>query len=157
MQFLFRVFDKAARLFYKALHRFLWHKEIEINGIPVIRGSKCISFGKCVSLNSKVFIQGSGGVSIGDYVTLSRGVTILTVGLDTKDYSINCMKPQRPHVLSSVTICDGVWIGANAMILPGVKISPRIIVAAGSIVTHNLDKEDWLYAGVPAKPIKSLK
>ena len=40
--------------------------------------------------------------------------------------------------------------------MPGVTIAPKIIVAAGSVVTKNLDREEWLYAGIPAKPIKSF-
>jgi len=42
------------------------------------------------------------------------------------------------------------------MVMPGVTIAPKIIVAAGSVVTKNLDREGWLYAGIPAKPIKSF-
>ena len=44
-----------------------------------------------------------------------------------------------------------VWGGVKI-----VTIAPKIIVAAGSVVTKNLDREGWLYAGIPAKPIKSF-
>ena len=97
-----------------------------------------------------------GGVQIGDYVTLSHGCVILTSGLDTEHYPERCMVRGKLHKNKSVVIGDGVWLGANAMVMPGVNISDMIIVAAGSVVTKNLDKEGWLYAGVPAKPIKPL-
>ena len=42
------------------------------------------------------------------------------------------------------------------MVMPGVKIANKIIVAAGSVVTKDLDKEGWLYGGIPAKPFKQL-
>lgn len=154
---IYRVINKAIRLVYQAFHPSLWNKHIGVYGIPDIRGYHRISFGKYVTINPRVYIQGSGGVKIGNYVTLSREVKILTVGIDTKDYARKCMSPTRLHIPRPVEIGDGVWLAANVMIMPGVTISPKIIVAAGSVVTHNLDKEGWLYAGVPARAIKPLE
>lgn len=69
-----------------------------------------------------------------------------------KGYSFRC--ENREHVFASVVIGEGCWTCANVMVTPGVKIVPRFIVAAGSVVSKNLDKEGWLYAGIPARPIK---
>ena len=66
------------------------------------------------------------------------------------------MVKQRKHVFKSVRIGDGVWLGANVTVCPGVTIAPRIIVGAGAVVSKDLEKEGWLYGGVPAKPIKKL-
>lgn len=66
------------------------------------------------------------------------------------------MVKNREHILQPVEIGDGVWLGAGSKVMPGVKIAPRIIVGAGAVVTKDLGKEGWLYAGVPAKPIKPL-
>lgn len=97
-----------------------------------------------------------GGVIIGSYVTISYGVTILTSGLETCDYPIKCKCKFRKHVLAPVVIGEGVWLCANVTVTPGCTIAPRIVVAAGSVVTKNLKLEGWLYGGVPAKPIKQL-
>lgn len=97
-----------------------------------------------------------GGIFIGDCVIISYGCTILTAGLDGEDYPNRCMVKNRKHIFKSVIIGDGVWLGAGCKVMPGVTIAPRIIVGAGSVVTKDLDKEGWLYAGVPAKPIKPL-
>ncbi len=97
-----------------------------------------------------------GGGAIGNRVTLSYGCVILTSGLDVQNYNSWYQSSKRPHRNKSVDIDDGVWIGANAMIMPGCSISRNIVVAAGSIVTKDLDQEGWLYAGNPAKPIKNL-
>lgn len=97
-----------------------------------------------------------GGVNIGNCVTISHGVVILTSGLKTVHYPVTCMCENREHVTAPIFIGDGVWLCANSMVMPGVTIAPKIIVAAGSVVTKNLDKEGWLYAGIPAKPIKAL-
>lgn len=80
----------------------------------------------------------------------------MTAGLKADGYPDICMCPMREHIFAPVTIGDGVWLCANSMVMPGVTIAPKIIVAAGSVVTKNLDKEGWLYAGIPAKPIKAL-
>ncbi len=52
-----------------------------------------------------------------------------------------------------ITICDGVWIGARAIILPGVTMGEGAVVAAGAVVTK--DVESWaVVGGNPAKFIK---
>lgn len=103
-----------------------------------------------------IVIFSVGGVAIGSYVTISRGAVLLTSGLNTHDYANTCMCRSRLHITAPIIIGDGVWLGANSMVMPGVNIASRIIVAAGSVVTKNLDKEGWLYGGIPAKPIKPL-
>lgn len=87
---------------------------------------------------------------------MSYNSVILTTGLDTENYPKNYSKKHRTHIISPVTIEEGVWLGANVTVCPGVKIASRIIIGAGSVVTKDLDKEGWLYAGIPAKPIKPL-
>ena len=79
-----------------------------------------------------------GGVKIDNCVTISHGVKILTSGLDTSDYPNKCICKNREHIQAPVHIGEGVWL------------------CAGSVVTKNLDREGWLYAGIPAKPIKSF-
>src|SRR3954447_26592274 len=54
-----------------------------------------------------------------------------------------------------ITVGDGVWIGTRAMILPGVTIADSCIVAAGAVVTGDLDAHG-VYAGVPARRIRDL-
>lgn len=62
----------------------------------------------------------------------------------------------REQILNSVSIGDGVWLGAGIKVKPSVTIATKVIVGAGAVVTKDLDKEEWLYAGVPAKAIKPL-
>ncbi len=54
----------------------------------------------------------------------------------------------------NITIGNHVWIGERAMILKNNKIADDVIVAAGSIVTKNLDESHTIYAGNPAKAVK---
>jgi acetyltransferase-like isoleucine patch superfamily enzyme len=50
---------------------------------------------------------------------------------------------------------DDVWIGANAVILPGVTIGKHVVVAAGAVVTQDVP-DNTIVGGVPAKEIKKI-
>jgi maltose O-acetyltransferase len=57
---------------------------------------------------------------------------------------------------ASVTIGNGCWLGARAMILPGVTLADKTLVAAGSVVTKSVDVPCSLVAGVPAEVKKRM-
>lgn len=63
-------------------------------------------------------------------------------------------KPENVHT-SSVKICQGVWIGAGAIILKGVTVGSRSVVGAGAVVVKDVP-EDVVVGGNPAKVIKQL-
>lgn len=152
----YRYWGVLKSLLWLFFHPQLWHKGVGISGMPRIDGINNLKIGKNVYINDKVYIQCVGGGSIGDCVTLSYGSVILTSGIETTNYQDHCMVRGRPHNNKKVIIGNGVWIGARAIVLPGVSIADKIVVGAGSVVTKDLDKEGWLYAGVPARPIKQL-
>lgn len=54
-----------------------------------------------------------------------------------------------------IEIGDGTWIGANAVILPGVTVGAGCVIAAGAVVVRDCDA-NGLYAGVPARKVRSL-
>ncbi|WP_404441898.1 hypothetical protein LG307_11355 [Sutcliffiella horikoshii] len=55
----------------------------------------------------------------------------------------------------SVTIGDNVWIGGNAVILPGVTIGDNAVIGAGSVVTKSIP-ENSLAVGNPCKVVKEI-
>ncbi|NOX50785.1 MAG: acyltransferase [Gammaproteobacteria bacterium] len=61
----------------------------------------------------------------------------------------------KPANTAPVTIEDNVWLGADVIVLKGVRIGARSVVAARSVVTKDVPA-DSIAAGTPAKPIKSL-
>ena len=65
--------------------------------------------------------------------------------------------PSERRMLTSrpVTLCNNVWIGAGAIVLPGVTVGENAVVGAGSVVTHDVPP-DTVVAGNPARVIKSL-
>lgn len=72
-----------------------------------------------------------------------------------KAYFFSCEK--REHVFASVVIGEGCWLCANVTVTSEMKNALRIIVAAGSVVSKDLEKEGRLYAGILARPIKPLE
>lgn len=151
-----RLLTKLSSICYLIVHPRLWGKHVQIYGIPIIENEENLKIGYNVSINKRVYIQCVGGVEIGDCVTISHECVILTSGLETKDYANICMQKYRKHTVKSVKIGNGVWLGAGVKIMPGVEIASYCIIGSGSVVTKKLEKEGWLYAGIPAKPIKPL-
>lgn len=94
-----------------------------------------------------------GPVSIGDHVNLAQGITVtaLNHNFQKRDQLIS----QQGICTKKVTIENDVWIGANAVILPGVTIGTHSVVAAGAIVTKDVPPYS-LVGGVPAKILKQL-
>ena len=94
-----------------------------------------------------------GPVTIGSHVNLAQGITVtaLNHNFDDSDKRID----EQGVSTSQVVIGDDVWIGANAVVLPGVTIGTHCIVAAGAVVTKDVPSHS-LVAGVPAKIIKKI-
>jgi maltose O-acetyltransferase len=109
-----------------------------------------ISCGNALVINPQVYFAAKGGIEIGDNVTISAGAKILSSSLIVENGTII-----RKHIHKKVTIGSNVWIGAGAIICPGVTIHSNTIIAAGAIVTKDLPG-NFIYGGIPAKPIKPL-
>ena len=94
-----------------------------------------------------------GPVTIGCHVNLAQGITVTALNHNFED-SDKRIDEQGVSTIP-VTIEDDIWIGANAVILPGVTIGNHSVVAAGAVVTKNVPPHS-LVAGVPAKIIKQI-
>lgn len=111
---------------------------------------KNIHLGKNVFINSGCRFQDQGGIYIGDNVLIGHNVVLATLNHeeDPKKRGNLCPAP--------IKIADGVWIGSNATILPGVTIGEGAIIAAGAVVTKDVE-EMSIVGGVPAKFIRKIK
>jgi len=94
-----------------------------------------------------------GPVTIGHHVNLAQGITVTALNHNFAD--ITRRIDQQGVATSPVVIGNDVWIGANAVILPGVTIGSHAVVAAGAVVTKDVPG-NCIVAGVPAKIIKRL-
>lgn len=111
---------------------------------------KNLRFGKRVFINSGCKFQDQGGITIGDDVLIGHNVMIATLNHSMDPMHRGDMVPGR------VSIGDKVWIGANATILPGVKIGYGAIIAAGAVVNKDVAPLT-IVGGVPAKVIKKIE
>jgi len=94
-----------------------------------------------------------GPVDIGSHVNLAQGITVSALNHNFSD--TNKRIDEQGVSTNQVTIEDDVWVGANAVILPGVTIGEHCVVAAGAVVTKDVPPHS-LVAGVPAKVIKKI-
>lgn len=94
-----------------------------------------------------------GPVTIGSHVNLAQGITVTALNhiFEDSDKRID----EQGVSTTPVTIGDDIWIGANAVVLPGVTIGAHSVVAAGAVVTKDIPPHS-LVAGVPAKIIKQI-
>jgi acetyltransferase-like isoleucine patch superfamily enzyme len=95
-----------------------------------------------------------GPVSIGNHVNLAQGITVSALNHNFSDTTKRI--DEQGISTSQIIIEDDVWIGANAVILAGVRIGSHSVVAAGAVVTHDVPP-NTLVGGVPAKVIKAIK
>jgi len=91
-------------------------------------------------------------IEFGNGVLVGPGVIIWSQnhGYEQRELPISAQGYKR----SKVTIEDDVWIGAGAIILPGVRLSRGTVVAAGAVVTRTTDPYS-IVAGIPARPLGS--
>lgn len=94
-----------------------------------------------------------GPVKIGHHVNLAQGVTITALNHNFKDADKRI--DEQGISTTPVTIGDDIWIGANAVVLPGVTIGDHSVVAAGAVVTKDVPPRS-LVAGVPARIINQI-
>jgi acetyltransferase-like isoleucine patch superfamily enzyme len=113
-----------------------------------------LEIGNNVGIAQNCFIQVRGKVIIGNDVIFGPGVYLFSE-------NHNFENPDLPIVVQGetrkgVVIEEGVWIGAGATVLDGVRICRNSIVAAGSIVNQDVPAYS-VVAGVPAKVVKQRK
>lgn len=110
-----------------------------------------VTVGRGTFINRGVYFDLNSPVSIGDRVHIANHVRFITSNHEISDRS------QRAGriVSAPISVGNGAWIGANAVILPGVRVGEGSIVAAGAVVTRDVP-DDVLVGGVPARIIRSL-
>jgi len=94
-----------------------------------------------------------GPVTIGHHVNLAQGITV--TALNHKFENPDIRIDEQGISTKPVIIGNDIWVGTNAVILPGVTIGDHSVIAAGAIVTKDVPPHS-LVAGVPAKVIKQI-
>lgn len=112
-----------------------------------------IRAGRRLAVNRGTIIDGKGKIQIGDNVLIGPYVVIASAqhSFDQADLPMI----MQVETQKEVVIGNDVWIGAHAVILPGVHIGDRVIIGAGSIVSHDIESHS-VAVGAPARVIKPL-
>lgn len=108
-----------------------------------------VSIGKDCTLNRGLILNTKAPISIGNGVRIAARVIINSASLDSTP------SERRVHTAAPVTIMDGAWIGAGAIINPGVTIGEGAIVGAGSVVLQDVPPRTLVF-GVPARVIREM-
>lgn len=111
-----------------------------------------VSIGRRCSIRTRSFGSEPYLITIGDHVQITDGVKFFTHG------GAWIFRDQYPNidVFGKIKIGNNVYIGNNALILPGVTIGDNVIIGAGSIVTKSFESNVAI-AGNPAKVIGNVE
>ena len=112
-------------------------------------------FGKNIHVGENVFInacchfQDHGGVTIGDGCQIGHNVVFATLnhGLQPEERGVTYPAP--------IVLGKNVWVGSNSTILQGVTIGDNAVIAAGAVVTKDVEA-GTIVGGVPARFIKRI-
>ncbi|WP_426702077.1 acyltransferase [Rhodanobacter sp. Col0626] len=117
--------------------------------LKTYRGS--ISVGANTSINAFCFINGCGGVRIGNDVRIAAHCSIISSNHVFSDSHV----PIRMQglIARGITIEDDVWLGTGVRVLDGVTIGKGAVVAAGAVVVRDVAPYN-VVGGVPSKFIK---
>ena len=114
-------------------------------------GGKHVHFGKNIYANFNLTMVDDGHIYVGDYTMFAPGVIVATAG-----------HPILPELRETVYqynmpvhIGKNCWIGAGAIILPGVTIGDQVVVGAGSVVTKDLPS-NVVAVGNPCRAIREI-
>ena len=117
--------------------------------LKVVADSARLHIGSWSFLGKGVEIDCQENIIIGKHVLLAPGCFITDHNHDT---AAGKRIDQQRCVSAPVVIEDDVWVGANAVILPGVNVGRSAVVGAGAVVTHDVEPFT-VVGGVPARMI----
>lgn len=126
-----------------------------IDDFAFVNAGRRLALGRYVHVAAHASIIGGGECELGDYAVLATGARILTA-TDTfrggARMSTHLPASHRAVLEAPVLIARDAFVGANAVVMPGVTIGEGAVVGAGAVVTSDL--QSWtVYAGVPARRI----
>ncbi|HFU75799.1 MAG TPA: acyltransferase [Arcobacter sp.] len=98
------------------------------------------------AISGHCYFQAINGIELGKNCLFAPGVKLISANHGIKGSS-------GPIACRAIIIGENAWIGANAIILPGVELGKCCVVGAGSVVTKSFKEENLIIAGNPAKII----
>ncbi|MFI7484316.1 acyltransferase [Kocuria sp. M1R5S2] len=112
---------------------------------------QALTIGQDTFINRGVAWDGHASLHLGERCDIAQDVLFVCATHEIGDSKHRA----RQRSDSPISVGDGTWIGARAVILPGVTIGPGCIIGAGAVVTHDCDA-NGVYVGAPARRIRDL-
>lgn len=122
-------------------------KGLVIKNNVVIKSPWNLTVGDDCWLGEDCWIDNLDKVCIGNNVCISQGALLLT---GNHDYTVSSM----PYRNAAITLEDGAWIGAKAVVCPGVTVRRNAILTVGSVATKEME-ENGIYQGNPAVRVRT--
>lgn len=124
---------------------------VDKSSLRAVNGS--LSIGDRFSMNTNSIINADfGNIKIGNGVMIGPNVVIRASGHNFSNTNLDIW--YQGQTGGDIQIGDDVWIGSSVVILPGVKISNHVIIAAGAVVTKSMPPYS-VVGGIPARVIKT--
>ncbi len=114
-------------------------------------GGAHVHFGKGVYANFNLTLVDDTHITVGDYTMFGPNVTVATAGHPI----LPGLRQRGLQFNMPVTIGKNCWIGAGAVLLPGVTLGDNVVVGAGSVVTRDLPS-DVVAAGNPCRVLRPV-
>src|SRR5690554_678117 len=110
-----------------------------------------VRIGRNVTINEGVFLDGFGGLTIGDHCRIAHGCSFISENhvFDDPDAPIWTQGKQAAPIILE----DDVWCGCGVKVMCGVIIGHGSVIAAGSVVTKNIPPNS-IAMGVPARVVR---
>jgi acetyltransferase-like isoleucine patch superfamily enzyme len=143
---------RVKRLLLRVKARRIFGRDVVVFGNFQVENPSKVKMGSNCAINEGVFLLGRSGITIGDDVVLSARCMIIDGGLQARGFASTAARSYKD---APIVIGNGAWIGAAAIILPGVIVGERSIVGAGSVVTKDIPPRT-VFAGNPARQIGSI-
>jgi len=126
---------------------------VRIDDYSRVEGGRGLKIGKYVHICSLASIYGGGSAEIGDYCCITHGGRLLTgTNLSTGVMSSAAPAELQDVIRGHIVMEPNSFVGANAVVMPGVVLGEGAVVGAGAVVTKNV--APWeIVAGVPAQTI----
>lgn len=159
--YIFKILRKLQYEYNKFYSQNIFHK-VNCDIRSIIIGPECnsnfniivperLSIGKGTAINGYCYINAHGGVSIGQYCHIGKGLTIFS---HNHNYDSSKSIPyDEINIIKRVVVKDFVWCGSNVTIIPGITIGEGVIIGAGSVVTKDIPN----YAIIGGNPAVIIK
>ncbi len=159
---IYKVLESSVDIMPKRLQKLIanYYTDARIRKLYFDRLGVKMGEGSFANLGMKIIVSENHrySIEIGKNVSIGPNLTLITEATAGNGDEINTL----PYVKEKLTkeakiyIEDEVWVGANVVILPGVKVGRCSVIGAGAVVNSDIEPYS-VYAGVPARKIRDLE